>query len=129
MDNIPSIIGHSVVEIYNLTSNYIDSAYLQLRINEDKIHQIIRIPKTGIDLSIVINECEEDNEIIVQWKQQHPNVTKLQQTLCELIEASEVADEMFVLNFITLFMNTFIEKNSYEVLQTRIRMKMATIED
>ncbi|CAI9284805.1 unnamed protein product [Lactuca saligna] len=65
----------------------------------------------GIYLSSV-NECEEDNEIIVQWKQQHPDVTKSQQTLCELIEVSEIADEMFVLNFITLFVNTMIEKKA-----------------
>ena len=91
-----------------------------------KNHQILGIPKTGIYLSTV-NECEEDNEIIAQWKQQHPEVTKSQQTLCELTEASDVADEMFVLNFITLFVNTMIEKKSCGGLQTSITMKIAAI--
>ncbi|CAH1443223.1 unnamed protein product [Lactuca virosa] len=97
---------------------------LHIHQSEEKKHSTVE----GIDLSTV-NECEEENEIIVQWKQQHLEVTKSQQTLCELIEASEVADEMFVLNFITLFVNTMIEKKSCGGLQPSITMKIGRIKN
>jgi len=122
LDIIPTKIGHFVVECYDPNSNSIDLGHTKLIINEEKIHQVLGLPKRGVDLSTV-KECEEQNEVYHEWKRQHPTITS-QQVICDLIEASTFADEMFVMNFFTLFVNSMIEKTRSRGIETRVTRKL-----
>lgn len=128
LDVMPSHIGHFVVEHYDPARNCLDLGHIIIQINEEKIHQILGIPNQGVDLSSQ-EDCESNNQTLALWKQQHKDIAKKLQPICDLIEKSDDADEMFVLNFLTLFVNTMIEKYSSGTLEIKHLTKLINVQD
>lgn len=128
LDIIPADIGHHVVLHYDPNTNCIDFGNTRLQITEERIHAILGIPNKGIDLSTV-KKCKATNPILIEWKAQNKDITTKIQTLCDLIEKTDVADDMFILNFITLFVNTMIEKTSSGATETSHLRKLVRIQE
>lgn len=128
LDIIPAKIAHYVVLKYDPKTNSIDLGDIKIKITEDKIHEVLGIQKDGIDLDS-IKDCEPDNEELKQWYAQDPKVSKTMQPLCDLLEQTDEADEMFVINFLTLFINSIIEKTTSGATETRHIPKLIALED
>ncbi|CAH1450842.1 unnamed protein product [Lactuca virosa] len=101
LDVIPSKIGFFSVFSYDHTTNSIDLGHGRITITEETIGEILGLKNEGMDLEKG-DDCEQDNITLIKWKEQHPKITKSAQALVDLIEESQIADEMFVLNFIVL---------------------------
>nr|KAJ0207296.1 hypothetical protein LSAT_V11C500262540 [Lactuca sativa] len=123
MDVIPSKIDFFYVFSYNHTTNSIDLGHGRITITEDTIGEILGLKNEGMDHETV-DDYEQDNNTLIKWKEQHPKITKSAQALVDLIEQSQIADEMFVLNFIVLFVNTIIEKTTSGAIETRSLLKL-----
>lgn len=125
MDIMISTIGHYVVEHYDPSTNTIRVGDSTIQITEEKIHHILGVPNKGTDLD-TIEKCPEDDETYTVWKSQG---IKGIQTLTETIEQSKEADEMFVLNFLTLFVNTMIRRETSGQLEMKSVRKLVKIND
>ena len=66
---------------------------------------------------------------MIKWKEQHPKITKSTQALVDIIEQLQTANEMYVLNFIVLFVNSIIEKTTSGAIETRSLLKLIEVEN
>nr|KAJ0211578.1 hypothetical protein LSAT_V11C400174920 [Lactuca sativa] len=121
-------LGFFYVFSYNHTTNSIDLGHGRITITEETIGEILGLKNKGIDLETV-DDCEQDNSTLIKWKEQHPKITKSAQALVDLIEQSQIVDEMFVLNFIVLFVNSIREKTTSGAIETRSLLKLIKVED
>ncbi|CAI9283569.1 unnamed protein product [Lactuca saligna] len=76
-----------------------------------------------------VDDCEQDYNTLIKWKEQHPKITKSAQAPVDLIEQSQIANEMFVLNFIVLFVNSIIKKTTSGYIETRSLLKLTKVEN
>nr|KAJ0227585.1 hypothetical protein LSAT_V11C100044240 [Lactuca sativa] len=54
---------------------------------------ILGLKNEGMDLEAV-DDYEQDNRTLIKWKEQHPKITQSAQALVDLIEESQIADEI-----------------------------------
>ncbi|KAI3757971.1 hypothetical protein L6452_05517 [Arctium lappa] len=108
LDDIPSRLGYFVV-------NKLDTNNMELRlnhgtiiINEETVHQILKVPIGGIDLATV--EPDSQSEVLAStWKKQYAK-EKMRPTdvMKRILESSDDGVE-FKLNFLALFVNSMAE--------------------
>ena len=117
-----------MIRFNSMFHHLLDFGDTRLVITEDKIHQVLGIPKTGIDI-LEVDDCEINNRKLKKWMDQSDLILKQQQVICDLIEEGTVADEMFDMNFLMLFVNTIVEKKSSGDLDTKVLMKLPNVKD
>ncbi|KAL6569822.1 hypothetical protein OROMI_014336 [Orobanche minor] len=111
LDVIPQYIAYHAVVSYDHEDNSMTIGDTAIIVTEEIIEEILGIPNRGIDLEDC-EDCDSDDETFVQWNAQDKKIKTSIQVLCDLIEESDDADDMFILNFITLFVNNMIEKTT-----------------
>ncbi|KAL4588513.1 hypothetical protein LXL04_001404 [Taraxacum kok-saghyz] len=100
-----------------------------IAITKDGISKIIGLSQDGVDM-VTLPVCENDNPILVQWKSQYPGKKYRGKAYVESISRSnEEADLMFKLNFLTLFINTFIESYPMGTSNVKVVNKLVLLKD
>ncbi|KAL4558117.1 hypothetical protein LXL04_036314 [Taraxacum kok-saghyz] len=129
IDILPGLLNYYLVDKLDAESDRILLERNVITITKDGISKIIGLSQDGVDM-VTLPVCENDNPILVQWKSQYPGKKYSGKAYVESISrANGEADLMFKLNFLTLFINTFIESYPMGTSNVKVVNKLVLLKD
>ena len=102
-----------------------------IKITKQTVHDMFGLPCDGVALED-LEECPKDDKIVQDWKKQYLEGDEYKynnENYLDRIRESEVADELFKLNFLTLFINTFCETELMGLRKINFLEKLARCND
>ncbi|CAI9266789.1 unnamed protein product [Lactuca saligna] len=99
-----------------------------IEITEQTVHDMMGLPFGGED----INElplCDKGNQILEEWRGQYSGDKFNGEEYLRRIQATTKDNLMFRLNFLTLFVNNFIESMLMGTNQIKVVRKLVLVED
>ncbi|KAL4555219.1 hypothetical protein LXL04_037830 [Taraxacum kok-saghyz] len=129
IDILPGLLNYYLVDKLDAENDRILLEKNVIAITKDGISKIIGLSQDGVDM-VTLPVCEKDNPILVQWKSQYPGKKYSGKAYVESISRSNgEADLMFKLNFLTLFINTFIESYPMGISNVKVVNKLVLLKD
>ncbi|CAI9271995.1 unnamed protein product [Lactuca saligna] len=108
LDSIPSRLAYYLVDKFKAKTSTIKTKKGEILITKKTLKGMFGLPSEGLDYNQLV-ECDKTNTVIEAWKSQYPGGKFNNGNYVKRIRQSDVADDMFKLNFLTLFINTFVE--------------------
>ncbi|KAL4555770.1 hypothetical protein LXL04_038398 [Taraxacum kok-saghyz] len=129
IDILSGLLNYYLVDKLDAENDRILIEKNVIAITKDGISKIIGLSQDGVDM-VTLPVCEKDNPILVQWKSQYPGKKYSGKAYVESISRSNgEADLMFKLNFLTLFINTFIESYPMGTSNVKVVNKLVLLKD
>ena len=100
----------------------------KIKITEEKIHKVFGLPNGGRIL-FDFHFVDSEHETYVTWKSQFTKETMNATRFKEAILKSKRDDDIFNLNFLSLFVNTFAESHSYGTCNIDPVRRLIGVED
>ncbi|CAI9281176.1 unnamed protein product [Lactuca saligna] len=121
MDVVPGLLNYYLLDVYNPVTNRLVMENGVIEITKELVHKMMILPMEGDDLSRM-PYCETGNEILEEWKAQFVDKKFHGEAYMKHIRSTEEKNMIFRLNFLTIFINTFIESmvggtNSVKVVE------------
>ena len=104
-------LSYYIVDNFCPTSCCILTDAGEIKITHMAVHKLFGLPKGGMDFKS-LEEVGRDDPLVISWKNQflEENVYKFNNSnYLEKIRDSDAGYDLFKLNFLTLFVNTFCE--------------------
>ncbi|KAL4587449.1 hypothetical protein LXL04_000320 [Taraxacum kok-saghyz] len=129
IDILPGLLNYYLVDKLDAENDRILLEKNVIAITNDGISKIIGLSQDVVDM-VTLPVCEKDNRILVQWKSQYPGKKYSGKAYVESISRSNgEANLMFKLNFLTLFINTFIESYPMGISNVKVVNKLVLLKD
>ncbi|CAI9299895.1 unnamed protein product [Lactuca saligna] len=124
LDSIPSRLAYYLVDKFRAKHSTIKTKKGEILITKKTVEKMFGLPSEGLDYNQLV-ECNKTNIVIEAWKSQCPGGKFNNGNYVKRIRQSDVADDMFKLNFLTLFINTFAETEMSEASRINCLEKLA----
>ncbi|CAI9287653.1 unnamed protein product [Lactuca saligna] len=108
VDVVPWLLKYYLLDVYDSESNRLVMENGMIEITKELVHKMMDLPMEGDDLSRM-PYCETGNEILEEWKAQYVDKKFQGEAYVKHIRSTEEDNMIFKLNFLILFINTFIE--------------------
>ncbi|KAI3516481.1 hypothetical protein L1887_15398 [Cichorium endivia] len=128
MEYVPGLLNYYILDNYDPQHNMIVLENAVIEITPELVHKLLGLPIGGLDFFNIPN-CEKDNIILQRWKAQYPGRKYSGEAYLKMIKHSEEDDKMFRLNFLTLFINTFIESMLMGTCQVKVLQRLVLIDN
>ncbi|CAI9296588.1 unnamed protein product [Lactuca saligna] len=128
LDSVSSRLDYYLVEKFRAKTSTIKTNKGEILITKKTVEEMFGLPSEGLDYNQLV-ECDKTETIIEAWKSQYPRGRFNNGNYVKRIRQSDVADDMFKLNFLTLFRNTFAETEMSGASHINCLEKLARYED
>ncbi|CAI9282710.1 unnamed protein product [Lactuca saligna] len=122
----PGQLSYYLLDVYDADSKRLVLQNSVIEITEQTVHDMMGLPFGGED----INElplCDKGNEILEEWRGQYSGDKFNGEEYLRRIQSTTKDNLMFRLNFLTLFVNNFIESMLMGRNQIKVVRKDSTI--
>ena len=99
-----------------------------LTFTKDIMHDMLGLPNEGGDF-LSMTSCEKDNQVLQEWKIQYDKKGFNGEEYLKRIKNTKKDSLMFKLNFLTLFINTFVESTLSHTNQINFVNKLVMVKD
>ena len=107
-NQLPLKLGYFLVENFKPTKMSVKLKSCHMKFSTKGVNKMLGLPMTGVDLEHV-DPCHVTDAMFVAWQNQFPDKKCTNGNYVLHIRNSTQADDLFKLNFIALFVNTFGE--------------------
>ena len=124
----PRQLSYYLLDVYDADSKRLVLQNSVIEITEQTVHDMMGLPFGGED----INElplCDKGNQILEEWRGQYSGDKFNGEEYLRRIQATTKDNLMFRLNFLTLFVNNFIESMLMGTNQIKVVRKLVLVED
>ncbi|CAI9271372.1 unnamed protein product [Lactuca saligna] len=124
----PGQLSYYLLDVYDADSKRLVLQNSVIEITEQTVHDMMGLPFGGED----INElplCDKGNQILEEWRGQYSGDKFNGEEYLRRIQATTKDNLMFRLNFLTLFVNNFIESMLMGTNQIKVVRKLVLVED
>lgn len=126
--SLPGHLNYYLLDHYDPLKNRLVLPNGALEITKERIHEIMGIPMEGVNIKELPSRGT-DNHVLKEWMAQYPKKLFSSTAYLKKIKESRVDDILFRLNFIILFINTFIESKQMGTCQIKAVEKLVLLED
>ncbi|CAI9285193.1 unnamed protein product [Lactuca saligna] len=132
MDTTPTLLNYYMLDHYDPDSCRLVLENMIITITKDTVHDMLGLPNEGEDF-LSMTSCEKDNQVLQEWKSQYDKKGFNGEEYLKRIKNTKQDNLMFRLNFLTLFINTFVEStlsgtNQINVVNKLVMAYVAVIE-
>lgn len=128
MDNLPGLLNYYLLDSYYDASDRLILQNTAILVTKQLISEIMGFEPSGLDFNS-LPSCEKTNPILKEWKSQFPDKKYSSEAYLDLIKRTKEDTLMFRLNFLTLFINTFIESMPMGTCQIKVVNKLILLDD
>lgn len=128
LDTIPGKLNYMLVDNYDPTRNRLKVNNRWINITKELVHDVMGLPMGGENIK-ELESCAYNDPVLQQWKAQYPKKLYSAKAYSRLINETEEDDIMFRLNFLILFINTFVESKLMGTCEVKIVEKLIPISD
>jgi hypothetical protein len=112
VDGVPAKLGYFLVEKLNTEKMVIDLGEIKISVDEDSIHKLLGVPRTGVKLSS-LERTRAFEGIQKEWRDMYPGTYINPSEIVKRIKGNPEDDgRMFRLDFVTLFVSTMVERQT-----------------
>lgn len=121
-------LNYYLLDHYDPLSNVLVLENGAVEITKERIHEMLGISKEGLNLN-TLPSCDQEDKLLNDWKAQFPSKKYSNTAFLTLIKRSNVDNQLFRLNFLMLFINTFVESKLMGTNNIQALDKLVLIED
>ncbi|KAL4591856.1 hypothetical protein LXL04_004830 [Taraxacum kok-saghyz] len=113
IESFSKTLAFWVVDNYNPDTNSICFYNKTINVTKERVHEIYGIPM-GTEEMMVPKNNKHKNKMLALWKSQFSSSLKRPRLthIIQKLKGKEIADELFVLNFLVLFVNVMVQSTS-----------------
>ncbi|CAI9294873.1 unnamed protein product [Lactuca saligna] len=108
IDTLPGKLAYFVVDSFTTGSCSIRVRSGEVAITNETVQAMFGLSNKGLDFN-TLDECDKNDPLLEAWKGQYGKGNYYNGNYLKNIRKTNIADELFKLNFLTLFINTFAE--------------------
>ncbi|CAI9299670.1 unnamed protein product [Lactuca saligna] len=129
MDTSPGLLKYYLLDHYDPDSSRLVLENLVITITKDTVHDMLGSPNVGEDLLSMVS-YEKDKEVLKEWKSQYDKKKGFNgEEYLKRIKNTKQDSLMFRLNFMTLFINSFVESTLSGTNQINVVNKLVLVKD
>ncbi|KAI3791869.1 hypothetical protein L2E82_05733 [Cichorium intybus] len=128
IDNLPGKLNYILLENYDPRRNRLKVNKEWIRITKELVHDIMGLPMGGENIK-ELESCAYNDPVLQQWKAQFPKKLYSVKDYYKLIKDTKEDDIMFRLNFLVLFINTFMESKLMGTCEVKVVEKLIPVAD
>ncbi|CAI9284666.1 unnamed protein product [Lactuca saligna] len=128
IDTLSGKLAYFVVDSFTIGSCSIRVKSGEVAITNETLEAMFGLPNKGLDFN-TLDECDKNDPLLEAWKGQYRKGNYYNGNYLKNIKKTNVADELFKLNFLTLFVNTFAETETMGSCRINFIEKLIQCED